>query len=461
MSAPSERPGEGRDRRPRFHATTVCRDCAALHAAPAYRCPSCGSPRLVSHAELTDLVIAHVDCDAFFASVEKRDDPSLRDVPVIVGGGRRGVVTTCCYLARIHGVRSAMPMFKALKACPDAVVVRPNFEKYVIAGREVRQRMQALTPLVQPLSIDEAFLDLSGTERLHGAPAAAVMAKFAKAVENEVGITVSVGLAPNKFLAKFASDHEKPRGFTVIGRSDAEARLAAEPVTRLPGVGPAAAQRLARGGVVLVRDVQRSDVTDLMRRFGETGQRLKRLAHGEDTRAVDPASERKTVSAEQTFDEDLSDRHTLLALLRHLSEKVSTRLKAAELAGRTVTLKLKTPDFRSFTRAQALPAPTAMAHRIFAAGKTLLAAEADGRRFRLIGIGVSGLCDLAGADAEELFDPQRTRLGRAEKAMDALRTRFGDDAVIVGLALSHPRRRPASPKDVTPTPPNTPRPRRS
>lgn len=429
-------------------APALCRDCAVLLPALHRRCPACGSPRLVAHPELTRLAIAHVDCDAFFAAVEKRDDPSLVGVPVIVGGGRRGVVSTCCYLARIHGVRSAMPMFKALKACPDAVVVRPNFDKYVAVGRDVRERMRALTPLVQPLSIDEAFLDLSGTELLHGAPAAVVMARFAKAVEREVGITVSVGLAPNRFLAKFASDHEKPRGFTVIGASDAEARLAGEPVTRLPGIGPAAAARLARGGVVTVADVQRADLSDLMRRFGENGQRLKRLAHGEDARRVDPESERKSVSAEQTFDEDLCDRHTLLALLRHLSEKVATRLKAAGLGGSRVTLKLKTPDFRSATRAMQLAAPSAMAHRIFAAGKGLLGAEPEGRRYRLLGIGLSALVPLEAADGDDLFDAGGARLGRAERAMDVLRARYGEDAVVLGLALAHPRRRPASTVDV-------------
>lgn len=428
----------------------LCRDCAALVApTAARRCPACASPRLAVHAELTRLAIAHVDCDAFFAAIEKRDDPSLRDVPVIVGGGRRGVVSTACYLARIHGVHSAQPMFKALKACPDAVVVRPNFEKYVAVGREIRERMRALTPLVQPLSIDEAFLDLSGTERLHGAPPAVVMARFARSVEREIGITVSVGLAPNRFLAKFASDCDKPRGFTIVGRTDAESRLADEPVTRLPGVGPAAAKRLAAGGVTRVRHLQESDLATLMKRFGETGQRLKRLAHGLDDRPVDPTAERKSVSAEETFDADISDRHTLLAILRHLSEKVSTRLKAAGLSGRTVTLKLKTADFRSHSRAESLDFPTAMAHRIFAVGKALLAAEPEGPRYRLIGIGVSGLAPIVEADAETPFDPLRGRLARAERAIDAVRARFGENAVATGLSLSAPRRRPASPKDVT------------
>jgi DNA polymerase-4 len=279
------------------------------------------------------------------------------------------------------------------------------------------------------------------------------MAAFARDVEAEVGITVSIGLAPNRFLAKFASDSDKPRGFTVIGHHDAQARLAGEPVSRLPGVGPAAARRLAEGGITHVGQLQRTGVADLMRRFGETGQRLKRLAHGEDDRPVDPGSERKSVSAEQTFDDDISDAHTLLALLRHLSEKVSTRLKASDTAGRTVTLKLKTADFRTLTRAERLDAPTAMAHRIFAAGKALLQPELGGRRFRLIGIGVSHLHPLAEADETAPFDPSRERLGRAEQAMDAVRARFGEEAVLYGLSLARPRRRPASPKDTVRLPP--------
>ncbi|MEM6762053.1 MAG: DNA polymerase IV [Pseudomonadota bacterium] len=431
---------------------TLCRDCFHIAAdGAAARCRKCASPRVVSHDELAALTIAHVDCDAFFAAVEKRDDPSLRDVPVIIGGGRRGVVSTCCYLARIHGVRSAMPMFKALKACPEAVVVRPNFEKYVTAGRAVRHMMQALTPLVQPLSIDEAFLDLSGTEKVHRAPPAGTLARFARNVEDELGITVSIGLAPNKFLAKFASDAEKPRGFTVIGTADAKRRLAHEPVTRLPGVGPAAAARIERAGIRLIGDLQARSMANLMETLGSDGQRLFRLANGEDARRVDPQGERKSLSAEQTFDADLSDRQTLLALLRHLSEKVSTRLKAADLAGRTVTLKLKTPDFKNHTRAETLAAPTALAHRIFSAGKSLLLAEADGRRFRLIGIGVSHLTAIEGADADELFDPYQNRLGQAERAMDDLRARFGEDAIATGLALSRPRRGTSAPQS-TPGP---------
>src|ERR671911_2269195 len=208
-----------------------CRDCLTLSASPlAARCTACGSPRLLRHKERDSLAIAHVDCDAFFAAVEKRDDPTLADKPVIIGGGKRGVVSTACYIARTYGVRSAMPMFKALKACPDAVVIRPNMEKYKVAGREVRRLMAGLTPLVEPVSIDEAFLDLSGTELVHQGPPALTLARFARRVEREICITVSIGLAPNKFLAKIASDLEKPRGFAVIGKTEAREFLAPRPV---------------------------------------------------------------------------------------------------------------------------------------------------------------------------------------------------------------------------------------
>ncbi|HTO40183.1 MAG TPA: hypothetical protein VL026_04345, partial [Rhizomicrobium sp.] len=192
--------------------------------ADAARCGSCGSRRVVAHAELETLSIAHLDCDAFYAAIEKRDNPELRDRPVLVGGtSRRGVVSTACYVARIAGARSAMPMYKALELCPNAVVIKPNFAKYTAASKAMRSMMLELTPLVEPLSLDEAFLDLTGTERLHGQSAARTMARLTKRIENEIGITVSVGLSFNKFLAKLASDLDKPRGFAVIGVGEAKA----------------------------------------------------------------------------------------------------------------------------------------------------------------------------------------------------------------------------------------------
>jgi DNA polymerase-4 len=412
---------------------SLCRDCLARFDGQRRRCPSCGSPRVVCHPELDRLAIAHVDCDAFYASVEKRDDPSLADRPVIVGGGRRGVVSTCCYVARTFGVRSAMPMFKALKACPDAVVIKPDMEKYVRVGRQIRGMMTALTPLVEPLSIDEAFLDLSGTEALHRASPAETLARFAKRVEAEVGVTVSVGLAPNKFLAKIASDLDKPRGFAAIGAAEARDFLAGQPVGILPGIGKVAQQRLARDGITGIVDLQARAASDLARLYGEEGLRLWRLAQGIDTRRVEPDHDAKSVSAETTFDEDIGDLDKLVPVLLRLSEKVSARMKKAGIAGSSVTLKLKTVDFRIRTRARSGLPPTQLASRIFAVARDLLAAEADGTRFRLIGVGMSDLGPADGADRGDLVDTGVRRTAEMERAIDALRDRFGARAVERGL----------------------------
>ena len=419
----------------------VCRDC--LSDLPnGRRCPSCGSPRILAHPELGTLTIAHVDCDAFYAAVEKRDRPDLMDRPVIIGGGRRGVVSTACYVARTHGVRSAMPMFKALAACPDAVVIRPDMEKYAAVGKDIRRRMLALTPLVEPLSIDEAFLDLAGTERLHGAPPAITLARFARQVEQEVGITVSVGLSWNKFLAKVASDHDKPRGFTVIGRAEAATFLAGRPVGIIPGVGRVTQERLARDGIRSIADLQRRDSAELAKRYGEEGLRLSRLARGDDSRPVRPERDTKSISAETTFDDDIADPASLLPVLMRLSEKVALRLRRAGLATRGVTLKLKTADFRTRTRARSGLPPTQLAASLFEAGRDLLARETGGTAFRLIGIGASDLCPADDADRGDLVDTRIVRQATVEKAIDSLRERFGGDAVMRGLVFGAPGRKP-------------------
>jgi DNA polymerase-4 len=412
-----------------------CRDCLADALERGARCRDCGSPRLVRHPELDRMSIAHVDCDAFYAAIEKRDNPSLADKPVIVGGGRRGVVATACYIARTHGVRSAMPMFEARRLCPHAHVIRPDMAKYAKVGREVRALMTGLTPLVEPLSIDEAFLDLTGTERLHGMTPAKALARFALSVERELGITVSIGLSQNKFLAKIASDLDKPRGFSVFAPAEAPAFLAPRPVTFIWGVGKAMAAVLAREGFRTIADLQRADEAKLMRRFGAEGLRLGRLARGIDLRAVDPERETKSVSAETTLEEDLSAFRPLERLLWELSEKVSARLKAKGLAGTTVTLKLKSADFRLRTRARSLSAPTQLAAKIFAAARELLAREAGGTKFRLIGIGVSALGGAAEADPADLVDEHGRRSAAAERAVDRLREKFGRAAVIRGIAL--------------------------
>jgi DNA polymerase-4 len=409
-----------------------CRDCR--HDAPerSSRCSGCGSPRLIRHPQLDALAIAHVDCDAFYATIEKRDDPSLADQPVIVGGRRRGVVLTACYIARTFGVRSAMPMFEARRLCPHAAVVRPDMEKYARVGREVRVLMFKLTPLVEPVSIDEAFMDLSGTARLHGMSPAKALAGFAAGVEAELGITVSIGLSSNKFLAKIASDLDKPRGFAVLGGEEAAQFLAPKPVALIFGVGKIAQQRLARDGLRTIGDLQRAGESELARRYGAEGARLARLARGLDDRPVKADREAKSISAETTFDRDLQEFRALELKLWRLAEKVSRRLKANALAGGTVTLKLKTADFRIRTRAQSLAHPTQLASRIFGAGRDLLARETDGTMFRLIGIGVSALSDADGADFADLID---RRAAEAEQAIDRLREKFGDAAVVKGLAL--------------------------
>lgn len=412
---------------------TFCRDCLVDVPPAAGRCPACGSPRLLRHPDLDRLSIAHVDCDAFYAAIEKRDDPSLADRPLIVGGGKRGVVSTACYIARTYGIRSAMPMFKALELCPSATVVRPSMSKYAAVGREVRALMLDLTPLVEPISIDEAFMDLSGTERLHGMSVAKSLARFAARVERDIGITVSIGLSSNKFLAKIASDLDKPRGFAVIGADEARSFLAPKPVGLIFGVGKVAQARLANDGLRTIADLQKIDEVDLLRRYGSEGQRLARLARGIDVRPVRPQRETKSVSSETTFERDIASFRPLERILWQLSEEVSARLKKKELAGTTVTLKLKTTDFRILTRSRALETPTQLAGRIFAAGRELLARETGAVRYRLLGIGVQSLVDGADADPVDLIDSGRS--AAAEHAMDRLRRRFGSDAVIKGLAM--------------------------
>lgn len=417
----------------------LCRDCLASGTAPAApgRCPGCGSPRLLSHSELFALSTAHVDCDAFYASVEKRDDPSLRDKPLIIGGGVRGVVSTCCYIARQSGVRSAMPMFQARKLCPDAVIIKPNMAKYVEVSRRIRGYMDALTPLVEPLSIDEAFLDLAGTQALHKAPPALVLARFARAVETEIGVTISVGLSHNKFLAKVASDIDKPRGFAVIGTAETLSFLAPRPISLIYGVGKVFAETMRKDGFATIGQLQDEPPENLMRRYGEMGARLARLARGQDARKISPDSEMKTISSETTFNNDISSLDELSTELLNVTERLSERLKAKGVVGDTVTLKLKSAGFRLRTRARHLMIPTQLTSTLYEVGRSLLEREIDGTAFRLIGIGVSGIDAADGSDPVDLLEPTVARKAAAERAMDRVRTRFGRQAVVRGKLYKH------------------------
>ncbi|MCY3981593.1 MAG: DNA polymerase IV, partial [Alphaproteobacteria bacterium] len=265
----------------------VCRNCGHPAALPIpRRCPHCRSPRFAAHPEIARVGIAHLDCDAFYAAIEKRDNPSLADRPVVIGGGRRGVVAAACYVARRFGVRSAMAMYKALEACPHAIVLRPDMAKYRRVGRQVRSLMRETTPLVEPVSIDEAFLDL----RSYDLPAAAAV-RLVRQIEDEIGITVSVGLATNKFLAKIASDLDKPRGFALVGPKEAPAFLAAKPISIIPGVGVAMTRRLRAEGALTVADLRRWTETEMTARLGVFGRRLHAFAHGRDDRPIHPVSE--------------------------------------------------------------------------------------------------------------------------------------------------------------------------
>ncbi len=388
----------------------------------------------MAHDELTRLSIAHLDCDAFYASVEKRDRPELRDRPVIVGGGKRGVAATCCYIARQYGVRSAMPMFKALKACPDAVVLKPDFARYKTESRRILGALGELTPLIQPLSLDEAWADLSGTERLNGGPPALQLVRLQRRIEIETGLTVSIGLAPNRFLAKIASDLDKPRGFSVIGAAEAMAFLADRPVSILPGVGPVFARALRSDGFATVGDLARAEPRDLVRRYGEHGLRLHDLAHARDARPVDPDSDRKGMSAETTFNEDLSDLRDLEDQLWPLCDKLAAKARRDGVAGRVVVLKLRGQDFRILTRRRALPEPAQTARALFAHGRELLAREATGRPFRLIGIGMADLGEPSDAPTD-LFGGGEARALKTERAVDRLRDRFGPDVLTTGRTL--------------------------
>lgn len=410
----------------------ICRDCLWNGDRHTVRCPACDSRRVISHDQLADLTIAHLDCDAFYASVEKRDRPELRDRPVIIGGGRRGVASTCCYIARQYGVHSAMPMFKALKACPEAVVIKPDFTKYVAESKRIFDAIGRLTPLVQTLSLDEAWIDLSGTERLNGGPAALQLVRLQAWIEAETGLTVSIGLAPNRFLAKIASELDKPRGFSVIG-SEAPALLAPKPVSILPGVGPVFSKTLRSDGFATIGSLAAADPRDLIKRYGESGLRLHDLANGRDARAVKPGHERKGMSAETTFNEDLTNAADLEAELWSLCEKLASKARRDGVSSRVIVLKLRRTDFRIVTRRTSLAEPVQTARALFAAGRALMIPEL-GIPYRLIGIGLGDLVEPADTPSA-LFESPEARTLKTETAIDVLRAKFGKSAVVAGRAL--------------------------
>jgi DNA polymerase-4 len=394
---------------------------------------------VLAHPELDALAIAHLDCDAFYAAIEKRDDPSLKNKPLIVGGETRGVVSTCCYIARKYGVRSAMPMFQAKKLCPQAVILKPRHAYYSQVARQIRILMEELTPLVEPLSLDEAYLDLSGTARIHHKSPAKTMAALALRIEREIAITVSIGLSGNKFLAKLASELDKPRGFAVIGMAEAKSFLRDKKIGLMRGAGKVMQARLERDGITTIGQLQDADPKTLASRYGATGLWLHRMANAQDSRRVDPGGEMKSISSETTFNSDLSRLSELESVLWRQAERVSARAKKYGLSGHTVVLKLKTADFRLRTRSASLEAPTQLADRIFRTAQAHLKREADGTRFRLLGVGLTNLAPAQGADPASLIDVAGDRRAAAERAMDKIRAKFGGEAVEKGRAFKKPR----------------------
>ena len=427
----------------------LCRACLGSgYVGMAERpksCIECGSEALVLHDELFSLSLAHIDCDAFYCSVEKRDNPTLADRPVIVGGEQRGVVAAACYIARRYGIRSAMSTWQAKRACPELVIIKPRMAVYQTIGRQIREMMLALTPLVQPLSIDEAFLDLAGTQKLHHASPALSLARLQKHIKAELGLTVSIGLAANKSLAKIASDQDKPNGFYVIGAAEAKSWLEKRPASLLFGLGKSQMAKLKAAGVNTCGDIVNLPAGRQHSLFGSDALRLVNLASGIDERPVVPHSRAKSISSETTFSTNISELDMLLAKAEILSAKVSRQLKAKRRAAIRVTVKLKFPTHRLITRSRMLAAPSQMHHDIFAAATDLLRAETgNGKSYRLLGVGVElSEQDIAEADAAptsllDLVDEGRQKKNKLEVVIDQLHEKLGDDVVKTGRQLKKP-----------------------
>ena len=413
----------------------LCRDCLSTKC-PNNRCPNCWSPRILHHPELFSLSIAHLDCDSFYASIEKREHPDLADKPLIIGGGKRGVVSTACYIARIQGVRSAMPMFQALKICPDAVILKPRMSLYAKVSKDINQIISELTPSVEPLSLDEAFIDLAGTRILHGASPAEILAKLAKRIHSELGLTVSIGLSHNKFLAKIASDLDKPRGFSIIGKAETSTFLQDKPVKLIWGIGKTTQKLLAESGIRTFKDLMRWEREDLGQKFGKMGERLWYLGRGQDKRRVEARVFLKSVSNETTFIEDTSDIDLLYGHLWRMCEQVSSRMKAKGLIGRVVTLKLKTSAHKIITKRTTLREATQLADTIYIVSSNFMRNMDLSHTYRLLGVGVSDLCSVKEEDIySDLLDTKAFKRGKAERASDSIRERFGPDAIIKGRAL--------------------------
>lgn len=392
--------------------------------------------------------ILHVDMDAFYASIEIRDNPALAGKPVCVGGPshRRGVVAAASYEARRFGVHSAMPTAQAVELCPDLVLLPPDFERYTAESRRIMGVFQRYTPLVEPLSLDEAFLDVTGCERLSGG-AKEIGLAIKRAILAETGLVASVGVAPSKFLAKLASDLDKPDGFRVILPEEVRAVLDPLPVSKIYGVGPRTARRLEALGVATIGDLAARPRAEVVREFGASGAWIHDLAHGIDDRRVTPRREEKSHGIERTFEKDVASREELRLTLLDFAEELAFDLRNRGLRGRTVTIKARFGDFHTITRTRTIAAPTNLAPRIYATARELLD-RVPPRPLRLLGVSVSGLADVRSPVQESLFGDEprgeaaqaeptlrEKKLQRAAAGMDVLRKKFGERTVLPASLL--------------------------
>jgi DNA polymerase-4 len=396
-------------------------------------------------------MILHIDMDAFYASVEERERPELAGEPLIVGGTPegRGVVAAASYEVRKYGVHSAMPTATALRLCPQAIVIPPRLGFYAEISQQIRAIFDQYTPLVEPLSLDEAFLDVTGSEPLFGS-SPEIGRRIKRTIRDELRLTASVGVAPNKFLAKIASDLRKPDGFVLVegGQTQIQAFLDPLPVGRLWGVGRVAGQVFERLGVKTIGDVRQMPVETLRRHFGQTGEHLAELARGVDERRVVPDRDAKSISHETTFSSDIDDTETLRAWTSELAEQVAWRLRRHRLRGRTVQIKVRYADFHTITRAETLAEPTNVTEEIRQTAVRLLAERLPARRLpiRLLGVGVSQFENPEQVQGLLFDDESQTRHSRLDQAADKLRERFGAEALRRGSGLLHEARHRPMPR---------------
>jgi DNA polymerase-4 len=383
--------------------------------------------------------IVHIDMDAFYAAIEQRDQPRLRGRSVVVGGhpDSRGVVSSASYEAREFGVRSAMPSAEAKRLCPEAVFVPVDMPKYSDVSAQLMGLLETFTPTIEPLSVDEAFLDITGTEQLFGPPIE-VARSIKAAVREQLNLTASVGIAPNKFTAKIASDAEKPDGLVVVRDGEVESFLAQLPIRRLWGIGEATEQRLRRLGIRTVGELAGYPRESLIKQFGQGGEQLSDLAHGIDERPVQTEREAKSLSSEITFEEDIGDYDQLEAVLFDLSEQVAWRLRKKGLRARTFTLKVRFSDFRTLTRSRSRRRPANHGPEVFQVASALLGGlPMHGRRVRLLGVAATQLCGEGDEVQLTLFDDYETERAKAiDETLDAIRERFGRDAIGRGRRLA-------------------------